>query len=84
MTGPGDLMRNMKKIGKQDDFPGVPDGKESACNARNLGSVPVSGRSPGEENGNPLHYSCLDTSRDRGVWQATLHRVTKSWTQLSD
>ena len=78
MIGPGDLMWSMRKIGKQDDFPGVSDGKESACNARNLGSVPVSGRSPGEWNGNPLQYSCLDTSTDRGVWQATVHGVAKS------
>ena len=48
-------------------FPRGPDGKESACNARDPGSVPGSGRSPGEENGNPLQYSCLENSMDRGV-----------------
>ena len=48
-------------------FPRGPDGKESACNAGDPGSVPGSGRSPGEENGNPLEYSCLENSMDRGV-----------------
>ena len=42
------------------------------------GSIPGSGRSPGEENGNPLQYSCLENSMDRGVWWATVHRVTKT------
>ena len=55
-------------------------GKEYAHNSGDLGSVPVSGRSPGEGNGNPLQYSCLETSMDRGAWWATIHRVTKSWT----
>jgi len=45
-------------------------GKESACNAGDLGSIPGSGRSPGEENGNPIHYSCLENPMDRGAWQA--------------
>ena len=48
-------------------FPGGSDGKESACNAGDLGSVPGSGRSPGEGNGNPLQYSCLEDSMDRGA-----------------
>ena len=60
-------------------FLGVLDGKESACNARDLGSIPGLGRSPGEENGNPLQYSCLENSMDRGVWQTTAHRVTNCW-----
>ena len=46
-------------------FPGSSDGKESACNAGDQGSVLGSGRSPGEGNGNPLHYSCLENSMDR-------------------
>ena len=46
-------------------FPGGSDGKESACNAGDLGSIPGSGRSPGEENGNPLQYSCLENPMDR-------------------
>ena len=45
---------------------------------------PGLGRSPGEGNGNPLQYSCLENPRDRGAWQPTVHGVTKSWTQLSD
>ena len=61
-------------------FPGGSDGKESACNAGDLGSVPGSGRSPGEGNGNPLQYSCLENHKDREVWQATIHGVTKSQT----
>ena len=48
------------------------------------GSIPGSGRSPGEGNGNPLKYSCLENPMDRGAWQATVHGVTKSWTRLSD
>ena len=44
------------------------DSKESACNMGNPGSIPGSGRSPGEENGNPLQYFCLENSMDRGVW----------------
>ena len=46
------------------------DGKESACNAGETNSIPRLGRSPGEGNGNPLQYSCLDNSMDRGAWQA--------------
>ena len=49
-----------------------------------MGSIPGSGRSPGEENGNPLQYSCLENPMDREAWQATVHRVAKSWTSLSD
>ena len=59
-------------------------GKESACNAGDPGSIPASGRSPGEGNGNPLQYSCLENSMDRGAWWATVHGVTKSQTQLND
>ena len=63
-------------------FPNVSDGKESACNAGNLGLIPGSGRSPGKGNGNPIHYSCLENSMDREAWRATVHGVTKSQTQL--
>ena len=52
-------------------------GKESACNAGDLGSIPGSGRSPGEGNGNPLQYSCLENPMDRGAWQATVHGFTR-------
>ena len=63
------------------DFPGGSDGKASVYNVGDLGSIPGSGRSPGEGNGNPLQYPCLENSVDRGAWQATVHnRVTKSWT----
>ena len=66
-------------------FPYSSVDKESACNAGDLGSIPGSGRSPGEENDNELQYSCLENPMDRGTWQATVHWVThKSWTQISD
>ena len=54
-------------------FPGGSDNKESASNAGNLGLILESGRSPGEGNGDPLQYSCLENSRDRGAWQVTVH-----------
>ena len=59
-------------------FPGGSDGKESACNVGNLGSVPQLGRSPGEGHGNPLQCTSLDNPMDREVWQAIVHGVTKS------
>ena len=62
------------------DFPGDSVGKESACNAGDPGSIPGLGRSPGEGNGNPLQYSCLENSMDRGTWWATVQGVAKSWT----
>ena len=61
-------------------FPGDLVGKESARNAGDLGSIPGSGRSSGEGNGNPLQYSCLENSMDRGAWQAAVHGVPKSQT----
>ena len=66
----------MLKIG----FPPGSDGKESACNAGDLCSIPGSGRSPGEGNGNLLQDSCLKNSMDRGAWWATVHGITKSQT----
>ena len=65
-------------------FPGSSAGKESACNAGDLRSVPRLGRSPGEGIGYPLHYSCLENPMDRGAWRATVHGVTNSQTPLSD
>ena len=65
-------------------FPGSSDGKASAYNVGDLGSISGSGRSPGEGNGNPLQYSCLENPMDQGVRWATVHGVTKSQTQLSD
>jgi len=64
--------------------PGGSDGKESAHNVGDLSSIPRLERSPGEGNGNPLQYSCLENPMDRGAWQTILHRVAKSQTQLSD
>ena len=65
-------------------FPGGSEVKASACNAGDLGSIPGSGRSPGEGNGNPLQYSCLENPMDGGAWWATVHGVAKSRTRLSD
>ena len=62
--------------------PGGSDGKESACNAGDPGSIPGWEIYPGEGNGYPFQYSCLENSMDRGAWLVTVHRVTKSWTQL--
>ena len=58
------------------------DGEESACSVGDVGSIPRSGRSPGEGNGNPLQYSWLENSTDRGAWWATVHGVSRSWKQL--
>ena len=58
--------------------------KASTYNARDLGSIPGSGRSPGEGNGNPLQYPCLENRMDGGAWWATVHGVAKSWTRLRD
>ena len=60
-------------------FPGGSDGKESVCKAGDLGLIPGSGRSSGEENGKPL-YSCLENPMDRGAWQATVGGLPKSQT----
>ena len=65
-------------------FPGGSESKESACNAGDLGSVPVLGRSPGEGKGYPLQCSCLGNSMDGGAWRATVHQVSESWTRLRD
>ena len=61
-------------------FPDGSDGKESACNGEDQGSIPGSERSPGEENGNPLQCPCLKNPLDGGAWQATGQWVTKSQT----
>ena len=66
------------------DFPGGSDGKASAYNAGDPGSIPGLGRSPGEGNGNPLQYSCLENPTDGRTWWATVHGVTESQTWLSD
>ena len=64
-------------------FPGGAVVKNLPANAGDMSSIPGSGRSPGGENGNPLQYSCLENSMDRGAWQATVYEPTKSWTRLS-
>ena len=74
--------RNINNLRYADDttlmgFPHSSVGKESACNAGDLGSILGSGRSPGKGNGNPLQYSCLENSMDRRAWQATVHGVTR-------
>ena len=58
-------------------FPGGSDSKESACNAKDPGSIPGLGRSSEEGNGNPLEYSGLENSMNREAWQATVHGVTE-------
>ena len=65
-------------------FPGGSDGKVSACNVRDPGSIPGLGRSPGEGNRNTLQYSCLENPMDGGAWWATVHGVAKSRTRLSN
>ena len=65
-------------------LPGGSVGKESACNEGDLDSIPGSGRSSGGGHGNPLQYSCLENPMDGGSWRATVHRVTKRQTRLSD
>ena len=67
-----------------DDFPGSSGGKEYACNAGDLGLIPGSARCPGEGNGNPFQYSCLEKSVNRGAWRAAVHGVAKSQTWLRD
>ena len=63
-------------------FPGGASGKEPAYNAGDAGLIPGLGRSPGGGNGNPIQYSCLENPMERGDWQATVHRVAWSQTQL--
>ena len=65
-------------------FPCGSDGKESAYNAGDPSSIPGLGRRPGEGNGTPLQYSCLENPTDRGAWWAAVRGVTKSQTRLSD
>ena len=65
-------------------FPGGSDSKASAHNAGDPGSIPELGRSPGEGNGNPLQYSCLENSMDGGAWWAIVHKIAKSQTRLND
>ena len=57
------------------EVPGSSVGKESACSTGDPGSIPGSGRSPGEGNGNPLQHTCLENPMNRGAWRATVHGV---------
>ena len=78
-------MQNMYlPVGFLSGLPGGAEGKASARNAGDLGSIPGSGRSPGEGNGNPLQYSCLENSMEGEAWWAAVHGVTKSRKRLSD
>ena len=65
-------------------FPGSSDGKETACSAGDLGSIPGVGRSPGEGNGDPLQYSGLENPTDRGAWRVAVSGVPESPIGLSD
>ena len=67
-------------------FPGgavVKNPPAKTGDARDVGSIPGSGRSPGGGNGNSLQYSCLENSMDKGAWQATVHEVAKSWSDMA-
>ena len=78
------FQEHFEKLATICGFPGGSEVKASACNMGDLGSIPGPGRSPGEGNGNPFQYSCLENPMDGGGWWATLHGVAKSRTQLSD
>ena len=64
-------------------FPGGSDGKEFAYGVGDTGFIPALRRFPGEGNGNPLQYSCLENPMDRGAWRATIHGVAKRRIRLS-
>ena len=70
-------------VGDNMGFPAGSGSKEFTCNVGDLGSIPGCGRSPGGGNGNPLQYSCLENSMDRGAWWATVHGVAKNRTRVS-
>ena len=79
--------RKRQRVDQLDGLPGGSVVKNLPANAGDTGdggSILGSGRSPGEGNGNPLQYSCLENPMDRGAWWATVHGVTKSQTQMSD
>ena len=77
------VFRKQNDVNVEEVFPGGSGRKESACNAGGKGSVPGSRRSPGEGNGNPLQYSCLENPMDRGAWWATVYAVAEIQTQLN-
>ena len=84
LTSPKTLSLRLNLASSEKGFPGGSDAKESNCNGGNLGLIPGLGRSPGGGHGNPLQYACLENPTDRGAWPATIHRVAKLQTQLSD
>ena len=67
----------MRLCSRSSGFPDVSDGKEAACNAGDLASIPGLGRAPGKGNGNPLQYPCLENSMDRRTWWAIVHGVQR-------
>ena len=69
---------------QENNYFGGSDGKENACSVGDLGTICGLGKFPGKGNSNPLHYSCLENSMDRGAWLRTVHGVAKSQTRLSD
>ena len=75
---PQNNVRTEINIVTEKGFPGGSDDKETVCNAGDPGSTPGLGRSPGEGNGYPLQYSCLDNPMNRGDWWATVHGFLKS------
>ena len=81
---PSSFLTNIKMLQIHPCFPGGSDGKESACNAGDPGSIPGLGRSPAEGNGYPIQYSYLENSMDKRACWATVYWVTKSWTLLSN
>ena len=80
MTNLDSILKSRNIILPTGGFHGGSDGKASACNAGDPGSIPGSERVPGEGNVNPLQYSCLKNSIDRGAWWVIVHGVTKSQT----
>ena len=74
----------MTRILPSPGFPGASEGKESACHAEDIGSIPGLGRSSGEGHGNLLQYSCLENSMGSEAWWATVHGIAKSRTRLGD
>ena len=79
LTWPTFVRKIWEAIGREKCSPGNSVGKKPACSAGNLGLIPESGRSPGEGNGNPLQYSCLENPMDRRAWRATVHGVGHDW-----
>ena len=77
-------MNDQENVKRENYFPGGSDDEESACSAEDPGLIPDSGRSAGEGDGNPLWYSRLENSMDRGLWWAIVHGVAKSQVLLSN